>query len=169
MPKSTYETYWCPAHCCTSNISILIPKSTFETIRVVCLLYCCPLNYLVIDIHHTHTHTQTLQELDHDLVKFQGCIESVGTQFDSHDNRSELKRLRSQIKSKVTATKTGLKDGKKSQNPQSKILIGRQTAQLDKQINRFQQLLDKEKVAVKQYSQPVAGGECWVSQNCQCW
>lgn len=96
-----------------------------------------------------------LQELDKELVNLQGCVQSIGTQFDSKENRAVIKRLRSVIKSKVTATKTSLK---KSPSPQNKILLDRQTAQLDSQITRFQDLLERERSVVKQHPAPPNAG-----------
>lgn len=101
---------------------------------------------------------QVLQELDQELVKFQGCVESIGTQLDSHENRSDIKRLRSLIKNKVTSAKSDLKEGKKSHSPQSKIMLDRQTAQLDSQITKFQGLLETEKSVVKQHPVPSNSG-----------
>ena len=100
---------------------------------------------------------QTLQETERELVKFRGCIDSIGTQFDDHENRKEIKRLRSVIKSKVTLSQKNLKSGRNAKDPQSKILHDRLTVQLDTQINTFQSLLDKEKKAVKQNPAPAEG------------
>ena len=56
---------------------------------------------------------QILQGLDSDLVAFRGCIQSIGTQFDSHDNRAELRRLRTSIKEQISLCETKLKVFKK--------------------------------------------------------
>ena len=101
---------------------------------------------------------QSLQELEQELVKFQGCVESVGTQLDNQENRADIKRLRSVIKSKVTKTKMSLKEDKKTQD---KIMVDRLTSQLDTQINRFQNLLEKEKAAVKKHPVPTGSGVLW--------
>lgn len=95
--------------------------------------------------------------MDQELVKFQGCIESIGTQLDSKENRANIKRLRGVIKSKVTTTKTNLKETKKTS--QNKIVLDRQTAQLESQITKFQTLLEKEKAEVKQHPVPTNSGE----------
>ncbi len=84
-------------------------------------------------------------------------MEGIGTQFDDHENRKQIKKMRSVIKSKVTSTQANLKSGKRS-NPQSKIILDRQSAQLDKQINLFQSLLEKEKAMIKTQPQPSGGG-----------
>jgi len=105
---------------------------------------------------------QVLQDLDAELVKFRGCIDSVGTQFDDSSNRREMKRLRSVIKSKVTEAQTTLKNCKKNKNPSNKILIDRQFNQLETQIGTFQSLLDNEKSALKATPTPAGhGGEWW--------
>ena len=52
---------------------------------------------------------QVLQTLDQDLLAFRGCIQSIGTQFDSGDNRREIKRLRSVIKKKIGNSENTLK------------------------------------------------------------
>ena len=81
------------------------------------------------------------------MVKFQGCVDSIGTQLDSEKNRGEIKRLRSVIKSKVTSAKSNLKESKKTS--QNKIMMDRQTNQLESQISKFQSLLEKEKASVR--------------------
>ena len=98
---------------------------------------------------------QALQELEEELVKFKGCIDGIGTQFDDHENRKEMKRLRSVIKAKVTAVQGNLKAAKKS--PESdKIVLDRQHTQLETGISRFQALLDEEKQALK--DNPLTSG-----------
>ena len=53
-----------------------------------------------------------MESLDKDLVQFRGCVDSIGTNFDNHDNRKELKRLRSQIKKKITSAEVNLQGQK---------------------------------------------------------
>ena len=43
------------------------------------------------------------------MLAFRGCIQSIGTQFDSGDNRKEIRRLRSVIKKKIGDSEGGLK------------------------------------------------------------
>ncbi len=61
---------------------------------------------------HTHTHTQLLQTLDRDLISFRGCIDSIESQFDSHENRREIRRMRSELKKKITSAESNLKQQK---------------------------------------------------------
>ena len=96
-----------------------------------------------------------MQQLDGELVKFRGCIDSVGTQFDDSSNRREMKRLRSVIKAKVSDAQTQLKAGKKAKDPQSRIAFDRQSNQLETQIGTFQTLLDKEKSALRENQAPT--------------
>ena len=99
-----------------------------------------------------------LRDLEQDLVKFRRCIDSIGTQFnDDTDNRTEMKRLRTVIKSRVSEAQSQLKAGKKAKDPQNKILFDRQSKQLDTQIKTFQTLLGKEKTAMKQNPVPSEG------------
>ena len=78
----------------------------------------------------------------------------MGTTLDDNDNRKEMKRLRSVIKSKVSEAQSQLKAGKKAKDPQNRILFDRQSKQLDTQIASFQSLLGKEKAAMKQNPAP---------------
>lgn len=75
--------------------------------------------------------------------------------MDSQENRADIKRLRGVIKGKVTTIKATLKASKKNVTSQNKIMLERQTAQLDSQITKFQGLLEKEKTAVKQHPVPT--------------
>ena len=52
---------------------------------------------------------QLIQSIERELVTFRGCIDSIGTQFDSHENRREIRRLRSELKKKVTSAEQNLK------------------------------------------------------------
>lgn len=55
---------------------------------------------------------QILQSLEKDLISFRGCIESIGSQFDSHENRREIRRLRTELKKKITTAEGNLKKDK---------------------------------------------------------
>ena len=44
------------------------------------------------------------------MLAFRGCVQSIGTQFDSGDNRREIKRLRSVIKKKIGDSEGSLKE-----------------------------------------------------------
>ena len=57
---------------------------------------------------HTHKLSQDLSSLDRELVKFRGCVQSMGTALDNPDNQREVKRLRSVIKKKISDANTKL-------------------------------------------------------------
>ena len=84
------------------------------------------------------------------MVAFRGCVQSIGTQFDDQHNRSELKRLRGIIKDKLTNAESEVKSLRKQGNPQNKIVVDRQTRQLESHMSAYSDLLEKEKSSTKQ-------------------
>lgn len=98
---------------------------------------------------------QLIQQLETDLVTFRGCVDAVGTPHDSLENRDELKELRSRILSRITQCEQKLSVQKKSGNPQSKITFDRLSRQLNSQVDQFNDLLEKEKLASRKHSQSL--------------
>lgn len=101
---------------------------------------------------------QVLQTLDQDMLAFRGCVQSIGTQFDSGDNRREIKRLRSVIKKKIGDTEGNLKamHGRSRIGPQ-KIQFERLSKQLDSHVSTFQQLLQQEKTITQKHPSAPGG------------
>lgn len=96
--------------------------------------------------------TQIMQELETDLVTFRGCVDAVGTAHDSLENRDQLKELRTKILNQITQCEQKLAVQKKSRNPQSKIMFDRLSRQLNTQVDQFNDLMEREKVASRKHS-----------------
>lgn len=103
---------------------------------------------------------ELIQQLEADLVTFRGCVDAVGSQHDSLENRDQLKELRTKILSQITQCEQKLAAQKKSGDPQSKITFDRLSRQLNSQVDQFTDLMEREKVSSRKHSQSflVASG-----------
>ena len=94
-------------------------------------------------------------------MAFRGCVDAVGTQHDSLENRDQLKELRTKIIAKISDCQQKLAAQKKSSTPQSKITFDRLSRQLNSLLDQFNDLMEREKSVSRKHSQSllVASGE----------
>ena len=88
-------------------------------------------------------------------MTFRGCVDAMGTQHDSLENRNQLRELRAKIISTISDCQQMLAARKKSSDPQSKITFDRMSRQLNTLLDQFNDLMEREKTSSTQYSQSL--------------
>ena len=91
-------------------------------------------------------------------MTFRGCVDAMGTQYDSLENRNQLRELRAKIIATISDCQQMLTARKKSSDPQSKITFDRMSRQLNSLLDQFNDLMEREKTASSQYTQSQLAG-----------
>jgi t-SNARE complex subunit (syntaxin) len=99
-----------------------------------------------------------MQALEQNLTHFRHCIENIGTQLDDDMNRQDMRKLRADIREKATRMENDLKDRQRTKDqlePQERVHLQRIIKQLERQLNTYHELLERERAMTRRY--PLVG------------